>query len=273
MTREEKTRRAVAHALKGLAEDVRKGNVTPTKGPRVTVDILGRYSFVRESSAVGRFPANLDVTFRTVHSAKGLEADCVIVPSLISDVYGFPSAIVDDPVLALAMPRPDDYPDAEERRLFYVALTRARQRVILVTLNENPSPFIFELLQDSKNGEKVAAEFIEDGVGGTCRTCRQGHLQWKTGKFGPFLSCSRYPACDFTQNSGRDAKRSRRTGRYSQNAASRRGDYKAGGTRTSSRGGPRRRAMYPGTCPLCRGKIVVDQMLRLSESGWAHDSC
>ena len=273
MTRDEKTRRAVAHALKGLAEDVRKGNVTPTKGPRVTVDILGRYSFVRESSAVGRFPANLDVTFRTVHSAKGLEADCVIVPSLISDVYGFPSAIVDDPVLALAMPRPDDYPDAEERRLFYVALTRARQRVILVTLNENPSPFIFELLQDSKNGEKVTAEFIEDGVGGTCRTCRQGHLQWKTGKFGPFLSCSRYPACDFTQNSGRDAKRSPRTGRYSQNAASRRGDYKAGGTRTSSRGGRRRRAMYPGTCPLCRGKIVVDQMLRLSESGWAHDSC
>jgi DNA helicase-4 len=40
-------------------------------------------------------------------------------------ILGFPSQIVDDPVLQLAMPQPDVFPMAEERRLFYVAITRA----------------------------------------------------------------------------------------------------------------------------------------------------
>ena len=68
----------------------------------------------------------LDVTFQTVHSSKGLEADHVIIPGLSRG--GFPSTKEDDPLLRLALPEGDDFPHAEERRLFYVALTRARRR-------------------------------------------------------------------------------------------------------------------------------------------------
>lgn len=48
-----------------------------------------------------------------------------MLPNVSSGTFGFPSEVVDDPVLSLAMAEADPFPHAEERRLFYVALTRA----------------------------------------------------------------------------------------------------------------------------------------------------
>jgi DNA helicase-4 len=56
-----------------------------------------------------------------------------MMPNLTTGTYGFPSDIADDPVLHLAMPSPDTFTHAEERRLFYVALTRGRREVTLIT--------------------------------------------------------------------------------------------------------------------------------------------
>ncbi|MBP7759222.1 MAG: UvrD-helicase domain-containing protein [Alphaproteobacteria bacterium] len=84
----------------------------------------------------------------TVHRSKGLEADYVIVDALTADKFGFPSEIEDDPLLDLVLARPDGYPHAEERRLFYVALTRARHQVRLIVDRARPSSFALELLND-----------------------------------------------------------------------------------------------------------------------------
>ena len=91
----------------------------------------------------------------TIHRSKGLEADYVIVTGLTADKFGFPSEIEDDPLLDLVLAKPDRFPNAEERRLFYVALTRARHQVHLLVDRSHPSPFALELLKDGYDVENV----------------------------------------------------------------------------------------------------------------------
>lgn len=71
----------------------------------------------------------------------------MIVTGLSADKYGFPSEFEDDPLLSLVLARPDDYEHAEERRLFYVALTRARRQAHLIVDRTHPSSFALELLK------------------------------------------------------------------------------------------------------------------------------
>lgn len=93
---------------------------------------------------ISDFPG-LVIKFSTVHRSKGLEADNIIVLNLSSDKRGFPSKIESDPVLNLVLPMKDQYPYEEERRLFYVALTRIRNKVYLLTDANRPSEFIDEI--------------------------------------------------------------------------------------------------------------------------------
>lgn len=162
---------------------------------RPKIYILGRYNSER-----AYLPLNLnqtvDVEFVTVHSSKGLEADHVIVPKMTSQILGFPSRIEDDPVLQLAMPSDDNFDFAEERRLFYVALTRSRATVTLITIEHKESAFITELVQDYNleiiniDGEKVANR--------ACPTCKKGHMVTRKGPHGSFLGCSGFPRCRHT---------------------------------------------------------------------------
>jgi len=109
---------------------------------------------------------------------------------------GFPSRIADDPVLLLAMPGGDSFPDAEERRLFYVALTRARSTVTLITVAHKESPFVTELVREHQivikrgDGTKDAKEL--------CPLCRDGYMVPRKGKYGNFLGCSNFPECKNT---------------------------------------------------------------------------
>ncbi len=96
-------------------------------------------------------------------------------------------------MLGLAMPEPDDHPFAEERRLFYVALTRARREVTMIAVAGQESPFVLELVQ---SGHVVVAEGHIPPLE-VCR-CGRGTLTRRSGKYGPFLSCSA-PACDVKQ--------------------------------------------------------------------------
>lgn len=93
----------------------------------------------------------LDITFMTAHSSKGLGYDDVIIVNGKNEIYGFPSKIEDDPVLSFVIKgdRAIDY--AEERRLFYVAMTRTKNRVFMIAPEQNPSEFMVEIKKEYKN--------------------------------------------------------------------------------------------------------------------------
>jgi DNA helicase-4 len=187
---------AVASYLDDLSGAIAGGRVPGGCDGPVSVDVLCRYGFERHDVLPRQLPPNLRVTVRTVHSAKGLEADYVVIPGMTAGTYGFPSAIADDPVLELAMPVPETFPHAEERRLLYVALTRARRAVVLITPPQRPSPFAVELLKDPH----VTVTRSDGSPVEICPGCGQGTLVERHGRFGPFLGCSAFPACKYTRD-------------------------------------------------------------------------
>lgn len=181
---------AVASYLDDLSASVANGSVPSGQDRLVSVDVLGRYGFEHQVLPT-RSPTNLQITFRTVHGSKGLEADYVLVPGMGTGTYGFPSTIADDPVLHLAMPAPEPFKHAEERRLFYVALTRARRAVTLITPTRRMSPFVVELLDDPNVTTMGDIESVVE----ICTRCGQGTMVRRNGRFGSFLGCSTFPAC------------------------------------------------------------------------------
>lgn len=190
---------AVRQYVERLAESVQNGTITPGRNGKVSVYILGRYN--ADQQHVPRLSREaqrlVDVSFLTIHRSKGSEADYVILPEMLTVLRGrsFPSTRNDDPVLGLAMPPGDDYPLSEERRLFYVALTRARRTVAMFTAQGKCSLFLKELEADgavtirASNGQPVQEE--------SCPACSQGAIIVKTGTYGQFRSCSNFPVCRY----------------------------------------------------------------------------
>lgn len=138
----------------------------------------------------------IDLIFSTCHSSKGTESDYVLLLNVIKGRKGFPSEIEDDPILQIAMPEPEEFPFAEERRLFYVALTRARRGIFIYTLAERPSPFLVEL-QKRKQLTIVGADGALIATT-PCPVCGEGFRKLKTGRYGIYYGCSNFPACRWT---------------------------------------------------------------------------
>jgi len=130
--------------------------------PKSSILLLGRYGF--DAFNLGksadfqynpddgsvrskRFPG-VKIEFMTVHRAKGLGYDNVIIINARNELYGFPSQIQDDPVLKYVVRDDHSIEYAEERRLFYVALTRTKNRVYIITPEQHPSTFVKELIHD-----------------------------------------------------------------------------------------------------------------------------
>ena len=89
--------------------------------------------------------------YLTVHKSKGLEADEVILINLENKLDGFPNKKKDDKLKKQLIKTPEKYKYAEERRLFYVALTRTKNSIYLVLRMDNKSIFIKELIKDFKD--------------------------------------------------------------------------------------------------------------------------
>ena len=108
--------------------------------------------------------AGRDIFFLSIHSAKGLEADHVILINCNRGAYGFPSLIEDDPILDFVLSRSEQYPFAEERRLFYVAMTRAKKRMYILYDQQRPSPFIGEFLLKLEIGSYLCPKCLEGKI-------------------------------------------------------------------------------------------------------------
>lgn len=187
--------------MANLVAKIEAGIVAPAGKRKISVFVLGRYN--RDAQYIPdnwqtKFGRHLEVKFSSVHGSKGLEADYVILPRMARGRSPFPSLQADDPVLLLAMPSGDGFAFSEERRLFYVALTRARRSVVLFTVDGNVSPFLAELVVDTKlelermDGKKTTTK--------VCPTCKEGTLVGRPNKEPRFLGCSRYPKCKHTEN-------------------------------------------------------------------------
>lgn len=140
----------------------------------------------------------IDIKFLTVHKSKGTEADNVILLNIKNDLLGFPNKMTDDPILSLLLNDNEEYKFAEERRLFYVALTRTRNEVVLL-IPSDASLFAEEILFDNN--------YILTTVEGTinnknCPYCKTGKLVIRQNTFNgsQFLGCSHYPNCNQTFN-------------------------------------------------------------------------
>ncbi|MGN1103766.1 MAG: UvrD-helicase domain-containing protein [Candidatus Coproplasma sp.] len=141
------------------------GEIVSRHGQNTGILLIGRYNYDGEMlSRTDAFEYNAtarkvcckkyphaDITFLTAHSSKGLGYDNVIIINAKDAVYGFPSKIDEDPVMKLVIKNSDEFEYAEERRLFYVALTRTKNRVYIIAPEKHPSEFVLELKREYKN--------------------------------------------------------------------------------------------------------------------------
>lgn len=192
----------IDRAIQCCVEDIQSTHPNPA-----TIYILGRYSFSKPTflqEMAKSYPA-YNFIFDTVHASKGKEADFVIVVDVNDTQYGFPSKIVDEPLLDLVLPPVEPHEHAEERRLFYVAVTRSKHHAYILYDTEKPSEFIQEITAE-KNAKKYKFNKLRTtGVKskppefGKCPSCLTGKITMivmPDGRF--FFGCGYYPYCDFT---------------------------------------------------------------------------
>ncbi len=149
---------------KNLAKSVNEAieSIILEFGEPSSILLLGRYNFdLYKLQTSGEFKAYQDsnkvvskkfpkanINFLTVHSSKGLGYDNVIILNMLESRYGFPSQIETDPIIKMVTFEDISMPFAEERRLFYVALTRTKNRVFIASPLHRPSRFLIELISE-----------------------------------------------------------------------------------------------------------------------------
>jgi DNA helicase-4 len=197
---------ALIQALEELQED--------GLNPESEVYLIGRYNFdikriqnrtrdfvisfsngtLKYKFKKGKYAGKqLLIQFVTAHRSKGLEADYVIIINCNSGKYGFPSGKADDPILNLLLSSADQFENGEERRLFYVAMTRTKRHVVFITDRYRKSKFIKELQDEDGGREK------------SCPKCKSGELILRSGKasgrFFKFYGCSNFAyGCDYSKS-------------------------------------------------------------------------
>jgi len=193
-------------SIEECLEEIQFNEIKPkSESPQVKIFLLGRYGKQLQfhthrkeildmvSELNEKFP-DLHIEFNTAHKAKGTEAAYVIVFNLVAGKYGFPCLIEDDPVLNLVLTKKDPFPNAEERRLFYVAITRAKKHVYLITDDTRPSTFIDELVNDKYD---IRIQGYEKHKPNNCPICSTGQVVRIDGEYQPFYACNNWPYCKY----------------------------------------------------------------------------
>lgn len=147
---------------------------------------------------VYKYNPSVDISFMTVHKAKGLESDNVIILNFNNKLLGFPNKIADDPILELVLSSSDTFLYGEERRLLYVALTRTRNSVHLIAEKSKASEFAHEFETDVNTRHCIIN--ANDFKSMHCPTCKTGWLVAQTNRKTneSFVGCTNYPQCNYT---------------------------------------------------------------------------
>ncbi len=193
-----------------LEEEKKKG--------RSSILLIGRFSFDAQNLGNNEFfdydeekriiksnkYSNVDLTYMTAHSSKGLGFENVIIINAADQRYGFPAQIETDPVLKLIIKEDREIDYSEERRLFYVALTRTKNRVFILAPETRPSKFVLELLEKypnvSMNGAFSSTK--QKKIQTSCPICGYPIQLKKSKAYGLSLyMCTNDPEiCDFMTN-------------------------------------------------------------------------
>ena len=164
--------------MKALASQIETviGEIIQEFGQKSSILLIGRYNYdMYKLYNTGRFSElpnnrvkseaypNANISFMTAHSSKGLGYDNVVLINMFEGKFGFPCQIEDDPIMKLVTYEDTSMPYAEERRLFYVALTRTKNRVYIMTPQRKPSRFLIELIKENNllHSDKLNMEVVD----------------------------------------------------------------------------------------------------------------
>jgi DNA helicase-4 len=196
----EQKQKAYQQALKRTLNTFNRSAVQ--KGKHLSVLIIGRYRkenmrMLDGVSFKNHSYSQLDINYVTAHASKGLEADYVVVLGV--ETGSFPSSRENDELIDLVLPAKESFLYSEERRLFYVALTRAKHFVYVLFDSDQASPFLAEI---NKYGKKL----VDNKLAGMfakwdCPSCKLGTLKPLPTKHGKtFYKCSFSPVCSTSMN-------------------------------------------------------------------------
>jgi DNA helicase IV len=192
--------------IRGLIDSVLAAWVKAHQGPgEPSVFILSRYGLdytqgIDETSMdeidaawAGKVkpPVGFASMFSSMHSSKGMQADYVLILGMYGlrhDYMCFPAQRYEDPLTGMFLPAKEAVEDAEERRLLYVALTRAKTSVAMIVHETHPSRYAVELIRAWPDGEVL----LNGRPFTTCRECSEGVpvLRSRNGK--TFWGCSNF---------------------------------------------------------------------------------
>lgn len=182
----------LAEVLSGLENQAQR------EDRQLSVLLLGRYQHTKPENLyqLQRRYSRLKLEFRTFHGSKGLEADHVVLLQVFRGRIGFPSEIVDDPLLTMVSPETEPFEHAEERRVMYVALTRARQSVTILSSAAARSVFVEELEVDPAYGlASNEGEAAVVAVSHTCPECQGRLVQVPRKDGGVYYRCEHADLC------------------------------------------------------------------------------
>lgn len=142
----------------------------------------------------------LRLSYSTIHGSKGLESDFVVLISGEDAPNGFPNKTEDDPLLSLLLGKKGSYEYEEERRLFYVALTRTKSIVYILSEKNKSSTFIKEIKNNCFIVDDASDENNDSDI--LCPWCKSGHLIIRHAEVDgkSFYGCSNFPYCKYTNN-------------------------------------------------------------------------
>ena len=158
-----------------------------------------------------RFP-QMKLMYKTVHQSKGLEGKYVVLISGENAKNGFPNKMEDDRLLDMVLGAKSSFEFAEERRLFYVALTRTRSVVFILSDRGRPSVFVKEIEERAQIEALRTKDRLLVHSGYFCPRCKSGRLILRTSKANKeaFYGCSNYPYCKYTINDLKAVSRNNR---------------------------------------------------------------